>query len=621
MKIDLNYLKEKKKILIPAIIILIVSLLAIVYISLSLNLKKLQIIDFKDKTKIDVMQWVEINRKYAKQIEVIDEYSEDVKEGFVISQSIKNGDYLDKNQKLIIKISKGFDPNLEFDLPTELLKSSKLIIEKWFSERHFKNIEYKYESNDKVEKNFVISLSKTGKIKRSDKIIVRVSDGNTSNNDEVVLPDFTKFSYRNMLIWLENNDLELNRSFIEQSGKKRYEIISQKPEAGSKVKKGSTVSVKLAEGTIYHLKSLVGLNVDEVKKYLADYNLEVEYISEFNDARKGSVFKINPNQSRFFEGDELSIYISKGSNKISLSSFDFIAKSESDLLNFIDKLNKEHNYNLKVTKANSEYSNTINKNLIIKHSKPNIIGDIINYTLSLGNFKNEISADSFNSKTINQINSELTDYRFKNSGIAANVKYVSGEKNAAKVNTSYDCNYREDVLECKFYQDVDKSYTLENFNSNPCGEANVCVYEAKNNDNYNLRLNIIITEVESELAKGTIVSMSPNAGSVVHDNETINLSISKGPRAKLNFDLTTMILIANENLAKPDDSYEKRLESYNINKNKIISTLNNLGFTNINVSSKESSAHLPGSIISEDSSSSGEYNYNDEIKVVISIGV
>ncbi|MCC0630752.1 MULTISPECIES: PASTA domain-containing Ser/Thr kinase PrkC [unclassified Clostridioides] len=98
-------------------------------------------------------------------------------------------------------------------------------------------------------------------------------------------------------------------------------IISQTPEGGStNVKEGDTINVVVSKGSNQaSVPNVVGLTLSNAKQLIEENNLKVgtvkyEYSSIY---KEGTVLNQSPgaNSSRVQEGDEINLYVSKGSEK------------------------------------------------------------------------------------------------------------------------------------------------------------------------------------------------------------------------------------------------------------------------------------------------------------------
>ena len=114
------------------------------------ELGDIKIIDFTNKSELYATSWI---KKYGFKVEIKEEYSDDINEGYIISQSVKDEVKNPETETIILTVSKGkeiFAPDI----------SSMSIndINKWAVESNIK-ISYKEEYSDTIKLGDVISSS------------------------------------------------------------------------------------------------------------------------------------------------------------------------------------------------------------------------------------------------------------------------------------------------------------------------------------------------------------------------------------------------------------------------------------------------------------------------------
>ena len=97
-------------------------------------------------------------------------------------------------------------------------------------------------------------------------------------------------------------------------------VVSQDPEAGEEVKKGSTITVNLSKGSKNGtVPKLVGLNYseDNIEKYLKEYGYKLGIVKESTSTEKaGTIISQDPSQGTELEkGSKINITISDGKGK------------------------------------------------------------------------------------------------------------------------------------------------------------------------------------------------------------------------------------------------------------------------------------------------------------------
>lgn len=172
------------------------------------------------------------------------EYSEDRAENIVLNQSVKAGKKLSSGDTFTLTVSKGFDPDKEFEFP-DFTDKKKEDIEAWFTDNHFTSVTYAYEAvedTSKEEDSFIsASVEKGTKVKRSAAIEIKLV------TKDIVVPDLANMSKEDIQAWGDKWNITI--SFEEQEDSMREEgtIISVSAAKDSKVKAGDTITVKIAK--------------------------------------------------------------------------------------------------------------------------------------------------------------------------------------------------------------------------------------------------------------------------------------------------------------------------------------------------------------------------------------
>ena len=114
-------------------------------------------------------------------------------------------------------------------------------------------------------------------------------------------------------------NLKIEVDGYEESDKvKRDGIISQNPEAGTKVAKGEIIKVKISKGNVKGIvPNLIGKTQDEAKQMAEEYGFSIGTVSEkASDKPKGTVIEQSPKAGAKASGvTSINIVISDGSGK------------------------------------------------------------------------------------------------------------------------------------------------------------------------------------------------------------------------------------------------------------------------------------------------------------------
>ena len=122
----------------------------IIFAKDTLELSETKIIDFTGKTKLYAVSWLE---KYGFKVEINEDYSNKIDDGYVINQSVKDETKNPETDIITLTISKG-----KKLLAPDILSMSTDEINKWATENSIK-ISYKEEYSDEVKLGEVINSS------------------------------------------------------------------------------------------------------------------------------------------------------------------------------------------------------------------------------------------------------------------------------------------------------------------------------------------------------------------------------------------------------------------------------------------------------------------------------
>ena len=213
------------------------------FVDTLLNKDGVEVINFvgKDKRIADI--WAK-NNGVSEALKYEYEYSEEYNENIVIAQSYGVGRKVSNSSNLKLTVSKGYDPDKEFEFP-DFTDKKKEDIEAWVEENHFTSVTYTYEAVEDISKeedSFISASVESGaKVKRSDSIEIKLV------TKDIVVPDLINMSKEDIQAWGDKWSVTI--SFVEQEDSMREEgtIISVSAENNSKIKAGDTITVTVAK--------------------------------------------------------------------------------------------------------------------------------------------------------------------------------------------------------------------------------------------------------------------------------------------------------------------------------------------------------------------------------------
>ena len=185
------------------------------------TLKVLQ--DFTNVSLVKVLDFTNDNEIELKQNY---EYSDNIKEGYIISQSVKPDTIVKTIKKLSVVVSSGPNYDKELILTDYVgLKVDEVI--KFVKKNHMNNVNINFSVSNDVEKDVIISQSTKGEIKRNTKVDFTVSLGRAEDLPEIELKNLKNMSLFEATLYLKRNGInyELKREFSSKV-KKDYSIIT-----------------------------------------------------------------------------------------------------------------------------------------------------------------------------------------------------------------------------------------------------------------------------------------------------------------------------------------------------------------------------------------------------------
>ncbi len=271
-------------------------------ITLTISLGKKTIApDISVMNKDDITNWIKDNDLKIKYLE---EYSDTVSLGDVISSSTKEGDILSSDDEIIITISKGSLKMIEVnDLSTFI---------NWAKNN---NVDYQidYEYNNSLSKDSIISVSKKSgePISKNETIIIKVSKGKS-----ITIPNFVGMSKND--IKNKCSSLKLNCSFKNgglTNNTKKDICTSQNKKSGTVVSEGTNL-VLTVSGGIYEKVSLpnfVGMSKTDITNKCNSLGITCNftYESNFSSTKKDTCTK-QSTTGTVNKGSKITITLSKG---------------------------------------------------------------------------------------------------------------------------------------------------------------------------------------------------------------------------------------------------------------------------------------------------------------------
>lgn len=299
-------------------------------------------IDYQALTVEEATAWFKEN-KIEDLCEIKQEYDNEIPEGELIFQSIKEGAKI--TSKVTLVYSLGADPNSKIEIP-----DLKTIDEckKWFEENAFENVEYLYSGGDK-EDGQVLSIDPKQASKK-DKVTVALS-----GSQKYQVPEFKNKEEAEEWVKDKNIQIVYNQ---EYSNLAEGAIIKQSP---SVVKNGEKLTIVLASKSdaVNLSTNLLGITEDDFLakcKALGLTNVVKDDEGYYSTVEKGKLAYYLPD-GNVSKNTKIVYKLSLGKYEFKASEYNGKTKSEAE--NYIASLNKKNaqiNTELDlVEKSNSDY--------------------------------------------------------------------------------------------------------------------------------------------------------------------------------------------------------------------------------------------------------------------------
>lgn len=308
----LNQLTNKSYYKIISIIVVIGFALCNVLNSVSAFTKNIiSLGNFSNKNINDVLVWAKENNI---EIEQIYEYSDNIKEFFIISQDIDSNIPLKDVTKLKLIVSSGPNYNKEVIIPN--LVGSKIDdLLKIKNELLLNNIEINYVKSD-LEKDTIIEQSLKGQYQRNTKITFTISLGNEVI-EEITMIDLVDKNIFDASLWLKQNGINFDVIY-EFSDKTKGTVINQSIKTNDVIKiANDKVSITVSKGQSITVPNLLNMSSNDVINWISENNLKIEFNEIYHTTVPlGNIISANYNEGDIIEdGTLIKITTSKGQIK------------------------------------------------------------------------------------------------------------------------------------------------------------------------------------------------------------------------------------------------------------------------------------------------------------------
>ena len=271
--------------------------------------------DFTGKTITEAMKWADANKIT---IEQVYDNSDTIEEFNIIMQDIYPNILLKNVDKVEFRVSSGPDYDKEVVLPNMIDWNIDEAV-KQIDSNFLNNVDVNFEGNVEIERDIIISQSKSGNMKRNDKVEFTVSLGDSALLESLDMIDIKNMSYFKAGLWLKRNGIKFNVTYEFSDKVKRNHVISQSITKGKNISPHTdTIDIVVSRGKKIIVPDLSKMNMKEITKWIVDNRLKIEFSDKYDmKIKKGKVIESNyKEKDEIEEGSLVKIVTSKGQLKM-----------------------------------------------------------------------------------------------------------------------------------------------------------------------------------------------------------------------------------------------------------------------------------------------------------------
>ncbi|MEG2610451.1 MAG: PASTA domain-containing protein [Bacilli bacterium] len=231
----------------------------------------------KNYANASLVSIIKDTKKYNIKLNQVYEYSDNVKEGYIISQNVNPDTILKNIKEITIVISNG--PNYDKELMlTNMVGLNVDEVIKFVSKNFLNNVKFNFEVNNEKAKDLVISQSTKGQIKRNSEVIFQVSLGSLESLADVNMTDLTNKSEFDATLYLKRNGIKYELKYEYNTNIKKDYVISQSHPKGTVVKPNvDTVVITMSLGKEIKVPDFSNKKADDVINWIINNNLKVAF--------------------------------------------------------------------------------------------------------------------------------------------------------------------------------------------------------------------------------------------------------------------------------------------------------------------------------------------------------
>lgn len=372
------------------------------------------LINFSNKKVSTAMQWASENKV---KINPTYDYSDTVKENYIMIQETKSGTLVKDIKVLDIVVSRGPNYETEINIPDMLGWNVDKVIEKLEELNYnFDKVNIVYEFSEE-EKDTLTNQNLKGETRRNNNLNLTFSLGNEENLIPVKLIDLIGEKEFSATLWLKRNGIKYEIEYKFDHSVEKGKVISTDPKSGTVIdQKTMTVKIVISKGAKITAPDFSDMSLEEIIAWAEDKKVRINYASEYHEKIKlGGIIRVDKPTS-LEEGSIITVVTSKGQLKM----VDY--KSISDLRKFANE------YGITLNES-QEFNDKIKEGEIIScsHKAGQVMksGEVVDVTLSKGSV----------AKVPNMVGMTESSARnaCSNAGLSCTVSYIYSTKTKGSV--------------------------------------------------------------------------------------------------------------------------------------------------------------------------------------------
>ncbi|MDO4701172.1 MAG: PASTA domain-containing protein [Erysipelotrichaceae bacterium] len=249
---------------------------------------KIKMPDFVGQPKKEISAWIKQQGIEPAKIVVNEEYSLEVDENVVISQSIKEGTKIHKNAAITFVISKGANPDEKVEFPSDVLSLTKSDLNDWITKNKLSKVKITTAYSETIEEGKVISFDLKGvdrdSFTRGTNVTFTVSKGKQPAGTVTVNAEYQNEAFETFEAWAKTNKLVIDKTEVYDDKVPAGKIVYISIKKDQQIKQGETVVVKVSKGKAVVMIDFKGMSKDKVADWCATNTIKCYAKEQWSDS-------------------------------------------------------------------------------------------------------------------------------------------------------------------------------------------------------------------------------------------------------------------------------------------------------------------------------------------------